>query len=421
MEYEKIIEEIEHKRRFGNLPGVVISEQLLAAVGNPQHDLPFIHIAGTNGKGSTAAFLSGICKQAGLKTGLFTSPHLISFTERIQINGQEIDKETAARLGERLLALKEEVSGTMFDYCLAMALLYFKEEKCDLVILETGLGGRLDSTNAVGVPKVSVITKIGYDHTQILGDNLAMIAREKAGILKEGTMAVLESQCEEVLRELTNVCIQKKIPYRIVESDKIVWKEGGFSYHGEQERSFRMNMNGSYQTENAMAAVFAAEALRSCGFRISTDAILCGIENAFWPGRMELISRKPFFMLDGAHNSNGTKALAKSLKEQYPNEKFHFLTAVLADKDYREMMQDMLPIAKDVVAFTPDSNRALQAEDLAEYIKSQGIPAKVETDIRQKIEAVLGEDGDSFGTEKTIAFGSLYFIGNIRKIIKERI
>ncbi len=175
MEYQEIIHTIENKRRFGSLPGVVVSRKLLAAVGDPQNDLAFIHIAGTNGKGSTAAFLREILKEAGIRAGMFTSPHLIDFTERIQVDGRQIPGEDAARLGEMLLNLDLEVHPTMFDYCLAMALLYFREQGCQLVIFESGLGGRLDSTNVISAPLVSVITKIGYDHTEVLGDTLDQI------------------------------------------------------------------------------------------------------------------------------------------------------------------------------------------------------------------------------------------------------
>ena len=198
--YEDIVTVIENKRRFGNLSGARITEKMLEVLGNPQTGLNFIHIAGTNGKGSVSAFLYSILQQAGRKVGMFTSPHLVDFRERIQINGEMISKEDTARLGAKLLEQDFGVHPTMFDYSLVMALLYFKEQGCDAVILETGLGGRLDSTNAVGVPKVIVITKIGYDHTAILGDTLEQIAAEKAGIIKRGTRLVVESQTEPVLQ-----------------------------------------------------------------------------------------------------------------------------------------------------------------------------------------------------------------------------
>ena len=182
--YKEVIDKIENSRRFGNLPGVEVTRRMLAALGNPQEGLRFIHVAGTNGKGSTCAFLTNIFTQAGLKCGCFTSPHLIHFEERITVGQQMIPKDAVTRIGNELLAMDFGVTPTMFDYCLVMAVLYFKECGCDVAVMETGLGGRLDSTNALGNPMVAVITRIGYDHMAILGNTLTEIASEKAGILK---------------------------------------------------------------------------------------------------------------------------------------------------------------------------------------------------------------------------------------------
>ena len=405
MEYQEIIHTIENKRRFGSLPGVVVSRKLLAAVGNPQNDLAFIHIAGTNGKGSTAAFLREILKEAGIRAGMFTSPHLIDFTERIQVDGRQIPGEDAARLGEMLLNLDLDVHPTMFDYCLAMALLYFREQGCRIVILETGLGGRLDSTNVISAPLVSVITKIGYDHTEVLGDTLNKIAAEKAGILKPNTFMVSESQQQPAEKVLKDCCSKLGISYQFVEAEKIKAVDHGFSYEGKG--SYRMRMLGMHQRENAMAAVFAAEALRIYGFEITDAQISQGIENATWNGRMELISQEPYLLIDGAHNGHGVHALAESLKELYPDEKFHFIMGVLADKDYKQMVKEILPLAESVTTVTPDSGRALQGETLAEYIRSFGIFAE---NTEQMQEAFLQI------RDKTVAFGSLYFIGEIRKL-----
>lgn len=404
MEYQEIIHTIENKRRFGSLPGVVVSRKLLAAVGDPQNDLAFIHIAGTNGKGSTAAFLREILKETGIRAGMFTSPHLIDFTERIQVDGRQIPEEDAARLGEMLLNLDLDVHPTMFDYCLAMALLYFREQGCRLVILETGLGGRLDSTNVISAPLVSVITKIGYDHTEVLGDTLDKIAAEKAGILKPNTFMVSESQQQPAEKVLKDCCSKLGISYQFVEAEKIKAVDHGFSYEGKG--SYRMRMLGMHQRENAMAAVFAAEALRIYGFEITDAQISQGIENATWNGRMELISKEPYLLIDGAHNGHGVHALAESLKELYPDEKFRFIMGVLADKDYKQMVKEILPLAESVTTVTPDSGRALQGETLAEYIRSYGVFAE---NTEQMQEAFLQI------RDKTVAFGSLCFIGEIRK------
>lgn len=404
VKYEEIVKTIESKRRFGSLPGIEVSRMLLAAVGNPERDLVFVHIAGTNGKGSTAAFLQNICTCSGLKTGLFTSPHLVEFTERIQIDGRQIEKEAVTEIGQRLLALENSVSGTMFDYCMVMALLYFKEQKCDLVVLETGLGGRLDSTNAISVPLISILTKIGYDHTDILGNTLEQIAEEKCGILKEGTVLVSESQELPVQLVIKKKAHEKHISVQLVEEKKIRPQRGGYFY---ADTFYELRMLGAYQYENAQAAVLAANILKEKGYAVTQESIRQGLKKAVWPGRMEVISQNPLILMDGAHNSDGVTALKKSIELLFPERKFHVIMGVLADKDYEAMIQIMAPIIKDVVCMTVENKRALQAAQLVSLIQKKGIPAVSST---KSVEVVLRET-----REDTIVFGSLYFIGEIRK------
>lgn len=415
MEYQDIIHTIESKRRFGSLPGVEAGRRLLEALGNPQKDLAFVHIAGTNGKGSTAAFLHEILWRSGIKTGLFTSPHLVDFEERIRICGEKIPKREAARLGQYLLETDTDIPLTMFDYCLAMALLYFKEQGCRLLVLETGLGGRLDATNAVGVPAVSVITKIGYDHTAFLGNTLPEIAAEKAGILKAGTRAVFACQQAEAMAVLKQRCERLNIPFETVDRKRIVPEESGFGYPGE--RPYRMRMQGAFQRENAVTAVLAARTLMELGYPVTEEALHEGVAEAVWEGRMETVSKHPYLLVDGAHNADGTAALADSLRELFPGERFHFIMGVLADKDYRRMAEPLLPYAERVTAVTPKSGRALAAEELAEYIRGCGVLAESRTDLKEALKPFLQPDGQD--GPRTVAFGSLYFIGEIKKMFRE--
>lgn len=412
--YEEILDKIQNQRRFGTRPGVEVSGRMLESLGSPQTGMSVIHVAGTNGKGSVSAFLCSILKEAGLRTGMFTSPHLVDFKERIQIDGKMITEEDVIRLGNLLLSKKYEASPTMFDYCLGMALLYFKEQNCDAVILETGLGGRLDSTNAVGTPVVSVITKIGYDHVEILGNTLGEIAAEKAGIIKKGTRLVTESQEPEALRVILKAAEQAE-SCQVVNPSEITdmaYREGvqEFSYHGYQK--LRMKMLGSHQYENAAAAILAAEAfLEEKGIACSGEIIRNGIANAGWQGRMEVLSENPYFLVDGAHNGNGVKALAESLRQMFPGEKFHFIMGVMADKDYETMIEELLPLALDFKTVTVEDKRALQAEDLAECIRKKGIAVSCMADIS---EVILPEK--LAAGQRTVAFGSLYFIGEIKEI-----
>ncbi|MEE0597341.1 MAG: folylpolyglutamate synthase/dihydrofolate synthase family protein [Agathobacter sp.] len=393
--YQEVIDKIENSRRFGNLPGVEVTKRMLATLGNPQDGLAFIHVAGTNGKGSTCAFLTNILAKAGLKCGCFTSPHLIHFEERITVDQQMIPKEVVTRLGNELLSIDFGVTPTMFDYCLVMAVLYFKECGCNVAVMETGLGGRLDSTNALGNPMVAVITRIGYDHMAILGNTLTEIASEKAGILKENVPAIFAPQEEEALAVL------RKHPGTLVSSEDM-----------EKVAFMKPGLMGEYQLENGAAAMLAAQKfLSQIGFdeERADAAIEAGIHTAIWKGRMEILSREPYLMVDGAHNSNGIHALKTSLMKLYPDEKFHFVMGVMADKDYEKMIEELLSLAIDFVTVTPESSRALQAESLAEKIRSQGIPARSMASVADVL--TLPRVG-----EKTIALGSLYFIGELEAI-----
>lgn len=393
--YQEVIDKIENSRRFGNLPGVEVTKRMLATLGNPQDGLAFIHVAGTNGKGSTCAFLTNILAKAGLKCGCFTSPHLIHFEERITVDQQMIPKEVVTRLGNELLSIDFGVTPTMFDYCLVMAVLYFKECGCNVAVMETGLGGRLDSTNALGNPMVAVITRIGYDHMAILGNTLTEIASEKAGILKENVPAIFAPQDEEALAVL------RKHPGTLVSSEDM-----------EKVAFMKPGLMGAYQLENGAAAMLAAQKfLSQIGFdeERADAAIEAGIHTAIWKGRMEILSREPYLMVDGAHNSNGIHALKTSLVKLYPDEKFHFVMGVMADKDYEKMIEELLSLAIDFVTVTPESSRALQAESLAEKIRSQGIPARSMASVADVL--TLPRVG-----EKTIALGSLYFIGELEAL-----
>lgn len=406
--YQEVLDRIENARRFGRQPGVVVTARVLEALGHPQRGLPFLHVAGTNGKGSVCAFLASILRGLGLKTGLFTSPHLVDFRERIAIDGQMIGREDVARIGNLLLSMDFGVELTMFDYCLAMAVLYFREQGCGIAVIETGLGGRLDSTNALGKPEVSVITRIGYDHMALLGDTLTDIAREKAGILKAGVPAVFAPQEAGVQRVLCSLAEDS----HVVSEEEIRAAE-----------SIRPGLLGVHQWENAAVAMAAARALRAQCMGERGESAVCrclsglsdeeferilvqGIRGAVWRGRMEILSERPFLMVDGAHNGNGVLALAASLEYLYPGEKFHFVMGVMADKDYENMVERLLPLADDFLTVTPEGSRALQGKELAAYIKARGIPAESLSGVPEVLKHLAREG-------RTVAFGSLYFIGEL--------
>ena len=417
--YEEVIHTIQNTRRFGNLTGYEVSKRMLEQLGNPQSGIPFVHIAGTNGKGSTTAFLCKILEQTGKKVGMFTSPHLITFEERIRINGVYISKEDVTRLGNKLLEMEFDVSPTMFDYCLAMAVLYFKESECDIMVMETGIGGKYDSTNALGVPEVSVITKIGFDHMAILGNTIEEIASEKAGIMKKVSYVVLQNQeaaAREALLDYYDSLDQDESMKAEVTEDDILFAQ-----------EIPKRMLGSFQDENAATAILAARIVLKkwqdagkidLSEKKQEELIRTGISQTFWKGRMELVSTEPFFMIDGAHNAHGVCALAKSLKKLYPGERFHFIMAVMADKDYEDMIQELMPLAIDFVTVTPESNRALQAKELAACIQKRGIDATYANSIEELITSLLKRGDTDKQKDKTVAFGSLYFIGEIEAMLE---
>ncbi len=415
MDYETLVAQISGSRRFGKAPGVVCSEAVCELLGRPQDDLRFVHIAGTNGKGSVAAFLTEICAQAGLRVGCFTSPHLERFTERIQIGHTQIAPEDVLKLGrivwraDRRLRVSEGLSLTMFDYCLAIALLYYRQQGVDLIVLETGLGGRLDSTNIIPAPLVSVITEIGLEHTEYLGTTTAQIASEKAGILKAGTQAVLMDQPQEALGVLTARCEALEVPAHI---SGMVDADG--DYRG---KSYKIGMLGAYQHRNAAAAIEAAGLLAQTFAQITPQAVCDGVKNARWSGRMELVGEQPQVILDGAHNVHGVCALVESLRTWKPHQSYTFFMGVMEEKDYETMIELILPLADYIYTLTPDSSRALSADALCEMIRKKGGRADVCLDEQHLLELIRARDAD----ETCIVFGSLYLIGAVRKLFLEGI
>lgn len=420
MEYEEIVTAIMGRRRFGKACGRQVAEELLARLNCPEQGMRVIHIAGTNGKGSTAAFVSSILQAAGFCVGQFTSPHLVDFTERIQVNGRQISREDAARLGQQLLDLPMELECTMFDLCLGMALLYFRERHCDFVVLETGLGGRLDSTSGLSqVPLVSVVTNIGLDHVQILGDTLEEIAAEKAGIFKPGTEAVFGKMAAAARRVLIKRCEELGIP----------WRDAGELEErirsGEEAVEPRLGLFGAYQRQNAAtaAAVFDVIAERcpkllgEMSEEKRRNILLEGLERTVWPGRMEILSEDPFLLVDGAHNPQGVAALAESLRQAYPGEQFLFVAGILADKDYEGMLEIMIPLARRFYTVTVESSRSLQGQAVAEYLKGKGQDAVYIGDLADCLRTVFAE-GKQTG-KRIVAFGSLYFIGSLEALWRD--
>lgn len=408
-------------------PGLERIDALLDELGRPQDDMRFVHVAGTNGKGSTCAYVSNILRCAGYKTGLFTSPYIVCFEERIQVDGETIhasDLLSATLLVKEAAACVEARLGehpTEFELMCAVALVHFKKMKCDICVMECGLGGRLDATNVV-LPDVCVIARIGFDHTDLLGDTLDEIAAEKAGIIKAGARVVSWPHENSAFNVIEDVCENKSCPlthpdFSALKIGEIDLNAGRrcFSYKGQ---NYSTRLLGSYQPQNASLAIEAVYALQRCGWDISVRAIQQGIASTEWPGRFQLLGSAPLRIIDAAHNPQGASALVKSLTQLFrvagkPDMKVCFVMGVLADKNYEEIIAQVVPLASSFDVYAPDNPRALSAEDLKQAVLRQvpeNIAVFAHENARTAAESALcrcSQDGC------IVAFGSMYSIAEL--------
>lgn len=404
--------------------GLHRTRELLERLGRPQDGLRIVHVAGTNGKGSTSAFIAGILQAAGYKTGLFTSPYILRFNERVQVNRRDISDEDlyedACRVRDIAEAMDERP--TAFELITAVALVHFARVGCDAAVLEVGLGGRLDSTNVVD-PVACAITPISLDHTHVLGGTIDKIAHEKAGIIKPGVPVVCALQTDEAMAVIRNRAREVAAPLIVPRFGRVhAHAEGlrqAFSYDGLTD--VRLRLAGVYQPSNAVVAIEVARLLRTRGFDISDAAIKQGLEATRWPGRFEVVGEAPVVIVDGGHNPQGARALASSLREYFPQGGVTFAMSVLRDKDYRSMLASVLPLAKRFYCCEQaDNERALAAGDLAQAVRevadSLGITAlevhvcaSVGDAARSAREAAT-RDGDA---GVACCFGSLYAVHDI--------
>lgn len=400
----------------GSCLGLERMEELMSRLGNPQDGLRFVHVAGTNGKGSTCAMLSSILTEAGYKTGLYTSPHLVRVNERIKLNGIDIPDEDLVSLAEKvkLAADAMEDRPTEFEILTAMAFLYYKEQRCDIVVLEVGLGGRLDATNIIRSPEVAVICNIGLEHTEVLGDTLEKIAAEKAGIIKNGCTAVIYRGVPEVERVYERICAQKNVSLKKAHFEAATIHQqslSGQSFDWMQFTDLNIKLLGGHQIRNAVVALETLLVLRQMGWEIPDAAVRNGLCHISWPARFEILNEEPIFIADGAHNPQCVEILVQSINEFLSGKQIVFLLGVLADKNYDQMLARLMPLAKAFLCLTPDNNRALPAEWLAEHLRELGQDAEacgtVENGIRQALFKAAGAP--------IIACGSLYMMGEVQQ------
>ena len=419
MSYASTLEYIHSVKWQGSKLGLSRTQTLLAALGNPEQKLKFIHIAGTNGKGSTAACLAACLQAAGYRVGLYTSPYINRFNERMQVDGIPILDETLETLVDQIRPAADAMadSPTEFELITALAFLHFAQQHCDIVVLEVGLGGTLDSTNVIGPPEAAVITALGLDHTAQLGNSLAEIARTKAGIIKGGCPVISYGGIPEADAVIAEICRQKGSPLHLMDFSQLTLRpcslsESRFDFGDLKELS--LPLLGSYQPRNAAVAITTLKVLAKAGWTIPDEAIRKGLAAVQWPGRFELLRSTPPFLLDGSHNPPGMEATAQSLRDRFPNQKFTFLISVMADKDVNGMLTPILPLAREFVAVRANLPRAMPAEQLADLICSLGGKAETAPTIPAGVARALELAGE---TGPVCALGTLYFSSDVRQAL----
>lgn len=411
MTFEEAISYIEDYTWSKSRLGLARVRALLHVMGDPQKQLKFIHVAGSNGKGSTCAMLDSIMCCAGYKTGLYTSPYIQEFCERIRVNGENIPGDVLARITQQVREIADNMEDhpSQFELVTAIAMQFYAEQNCDIVVLEVGMGGALDSTNVIDSPEVAVITNIGLEHTEYLGNTLEEISLAKGGIIKPGTTAVCYECVPEVMRTLKKICDEQGAEYLISAASDAHGISAGLTGQSFSRKGilYELPLLGAHQIRNASVTLTTVDALRARGWEIPESAVHDGLRNVKWPARFEILSREPLFILDGGHNPQCAHALAQNIIDYLPGQKITFLMGVLKDKDYGQMLDLIETLAAKIVCLTPDNPRALPGDELARLVGERGIPALNFTSIEEGISYSLQSD------EPIVAFGSLYLAGQI--------
>lgn len=400
-------------------PGLDRIRVLCSALGNPQDELKFIHVAGTNGKGSFSSMMDSALRESGYRVGLFTSPYILEFNERIRLDGKNIPDCDLVRIVSRVKEIVErmEEKPTEFELITAIGLEYFREQRCDYVILECGMGGRLDSTNIISTPILSVITGIALDHTAFLGDTVEKIAYEKAGIIKSGTPVLFCGDSDAASDIIESVANERGAEFLRPEGEpdvKEMTLDGTvLDYLGYE--NVKINLLGAYQVRNARNVLFALEILKKLGVELEYDKIISGLSKAMWPARFEIINREPLMIFDGGHNPEGVEAAVESVKRYFGEEKLNIITGVMADKDYRYIASKISEVAARVYCLTPDNPRALDAKKYAEVFREMGTEAESFSSVEEAVAAAMSDSRNE--GRGILCLGSLYMYCEVVKYL----
>lgn len=425
MTYKEALDYIHSLYWRGKKSGLLKTKELLDLCGHPERGLRCVHIAGTNGKGSTAAMLDSICRCAGMKTGLYTSPYIVRYNERIQVDGQHIPDETLVRLTAYLAGLAEqmEVPPSEFEFGTVLAFLYFKEQECDMVILETGLGGTFDSTNVIEHPLLCIITALGLDHTAQLGNTMTEIAQAKAGIIKSGVPVVFYGENKEGEAVVRQCCETMGATLSIPDFDELVCDSTGslsecqrFSY--KQWKGILLALRGIYQQKNAAVVLEAVEQLRMLGIALPEAAVRTGLCQVQWQARLEVLRENPLLLADGSHNPQGMAATVESLRQYFPEKQLQFVFGAMSDKELDVMIPMFLPLAKKVYLTAPSMPRAEAPEKLLLLCKKLSFSGtEPEFVICPNVKDVLPFLQKEPEDEIIIVIGSLYLVGEIKQVL----
>ena len=422
MTYQEALEYIHSVVWKGSRPGLERITELLEKLNNPQDGLKFIHIAGTNGKGSNSAMLESILRAAGYKTGLFVSPYIKHFNERICVNGKPIgDEELAAATAHvRPFADSMADAPTEFELITAIGLVHFLKEKCDVIVLETGMGGRLDSTNVIKDPLACVITGIAMDHTAFLGDTVEKIAAEKAGIIKAGSPVVWGGYDKGARAVIENKAHEMASSFVAAEDTPMTVREmtlsGTVVDYGKRE-NVQLPLLGTYQPQNLATVLSTVDVLQSRGLQISEEAVRAGLAAVRWRGRFEKLCDKPLIFSDGAHNPEGIAAAAKGIAHYFPDRPVALLTGVMADKDYTDMVRMLAPVTCRVFTLTPDNPRSLDAADYAAVYAKAGVEASAHDTVEDAVAAAVAYARET-GTP-LFSLGSLYMYVEVTDVLEK--
>lgn len=419
MDYQQAVDYIESPALPRGRYGLERLKQALELLGNPQHKVRFVHVAGTNGKGSCAAMLASVLKEAGYRTGLYISPHLRCYNERMQVDGVDISDDDLIRAAQRVKEVCEQLGGTpiVFEVLTLMALWYFAECRCDFVVLEVGIGGKLDATNCIPAPATALIAQLGFDHTETLGSTIEEIAAQKGGIAKSGSQLVMAEQEPAALRVVEQLCREQGCGFTVADPERLQVLSTSPEGQRLRDRTYGellLPLAGSHQVKNAANVLTVVEVLKGEGFAIPDRAVRQGIERTVWPARFERLSRSPDFILDGGHNPQCVQAAVQALQDYYPGKKVVFLTGMMKDKDSAAMLAKMAEVAKAFVCLHADSERAFGAQELAREIENTlslaAYPAASAQEGCALAQRLAGEQG------VVCALGSLYLAGEIRAV-----